>query len=38
VNQLRHGSDILERVVLDGRVQVVGAEYALDSGEVAFLE
>ena len=38
VNQLRHGSELLEQLVLDGRVQVVGAEYALDSGEVAFLE
>jgi carbonic anhydrase len=38
VNQLRHGSEILERLVLAGRVQVVGAEYALDSGEVTFLE
>jgi carbonic anhydrase len=38
VNQLRHGSEILEQLVLAGRVQVVGAEYALDSGEVAFLE
>jgi len=38
VNQLRHGSEILERQVLAGRVQVVGAEYALDTGEVAFLD
>ena len=38
VNQLRHGSEILERLVLAGRVQVVGAEYALDSGEVTFLD
>ena len=38
VNQLRHGSEILERLVLAERVQVVGAEYALDSGEVAFLD
>ena len=38
VNQLRHGSEILERLVLAGRVQVVGAEYALDTGEVAFLD
>ena len=38
VNQLRHGSELLEQLVLDGRVHVVGAEYALDSGEVAFLE
>ena len=38
VNQLRHGSEILERLVLAGRVQVVGAEYALDTGEVTFLD
>ncbi len=38
VNQLRHGSEILEPQVLAGRVQVVGAEYALDSGEVGFLD
>jgi carbonic anhydrase len=38
VNQLRHGSEILERLVLSGRVQVHGAEYALDSGQVTFLD
>jgi len=38
VNQLRHGSEILERLVLAGRVEVAGAEYALDSGEVTFLD
>lgn len=38
VNQLRHGSDILERLTLAGRLQVTGAEYALDSGQVSFLD
>jgi len=38
VNQLRHGSEILEKLVLAGKVQVVGAEYALDTGEVLFLD
>jgi carbonic anhydrase len=38
VNQLRHGSEIVERLVLAGRLQVTGAEYALDSGEVTFLD
>ncbi len=38
VNQLRHGSDILERLVLAGQLQVKGAEYALDSGQVSFLD
>ncbi|HZJ55650.1 MAG TPA: carbonic anhydrase [Myxococcaceae bacterium] len=38
VSQLRRGSEILERLVLEGRLQVTGAEYALDSGEVTFLD
>ncbi len=38
VNQLRHGSELLERLLLAGQIQVVGAEYALDSGEVIFLD
>ena len=38
VNQLRHGSEILERLVLAGRLQIAGAEYALDSGQVRFLD
>jgi carbonic anhydrase len=38
VNQLRHGSEILEKLVLAGKVEIVGAEYALDSGEVLFLD
>ncbi len=38
VNQLRHGSEILERLVLAGRLRVAGADYALDSGEVSFLD
>jgi carbonic anhydrase len=38
VNQLRHGSEILERLVLGGHLQIRGAEYALDSGEVGFLD
>jgi len=37
VDHLRHGSAILERLVLAGRLEVVGAEYALESGEVTFL-
>jgi carbonic anhydrase len=37
-SQLRHGSEILEQLVLAGRLQVVGAEYALDSGQVSFLD
>ncbi len=34
VNQLRHGSEILERLVLAGKVEITGAQYGLDSGEV----
>jgi carbonic anhydrase len=37
VNQLRHASESLERLLLAGRLEVVGAEYALDSGQVSFL-
>ncbi len=38
MNQLKHGSSILERMVLDGALHVVGAEYNLESGEVDFFE
>jgi carbonic anhydrase len=34
VDHLRHGSQILEELVLKGRVAVVGAEYDLDTGRV----
>jgi carbonic anhydrase len=37
-NQLRHGSEILERLVLAGKLRIVGARYGLDSGEVGFLD
>lgn len=38
VDRLRHGSKILEERVRDGRLVVVGAEYALKTGEVDFFE
>lgn len=38
VNQLRHGSQILEQLIAAGSLQVVGAEYSLDTGVVTFLE
>lgn len=38
VNHLRHGSEILERLIAEEGLRVVGAEYALDSGEVEFFE
>jgi carbonic anhydrase len=37
-NHLRHGSPVLERLVLDGRLAVVGAEYDLESGFVDFFD
>ncbi|HTR51545.1 MAG TPA: carbonic anhydrase, partial [Kofleriaceae bacterium] len=38
VDHLRHGSQILEDLVLKGRVAVVGAEYDLETGEVRFFD
>lgn len=38
VDHLRHGSQILEELVLKGRVQVVGAEYELETGRVNFFD
>lgn len=38
VNQLKYGSRILERMVLEDGLRVVGAEYNLESGEVIFFE
>jgi carbonic anhydrase len=37
-NQLRHGSDILERLIRDEGLLVVGAEYSLESGCVEFFD
>lgn len=37
-NHLRHGSQLLENLVLAGRVVVVGAEYELDTGAVDFFD
>ena len=37
VRQLRHGSELLERLVREEGLLVVGAEYSLDSGLVEFL-
>jgi carbonic anhydrase len=36
--QLRHGSELLERLIREGGLLVVGAEYALESGVVAFVD
>jgi carbonic anhydrase len=38
VDHLRHGSQILEELVLKQRVRVVGAEYELDTGHVQFFD
>jgi carbonic anhydrase len=37
-NHLRHGSPVLERLVLDRRLAVVGAVYDLESGLVDFFD
>ncbi|HZR03774.1 MAG TPA: carbonic anhydrase [Burkholderiales bacterium] len=38
VNHLRHGSDILERLIQEEGLLVVGAEYSLETGKVDFFE
>lgn len=38
VNQLRHGSQILENLTESQNLMVVGAEYSLESGKVEFFE
>ena len=37
-NHLRHGSQTLEKLVQQGRLEIIGAEYSLESGEVTFLD
>jgi carbonic anhydrase len=38
VNHLRHGSEILEQLIRDEGLRVVGAEYSIETGEVDFFE
>src|SRR5262245_13085053 len=38
VDHLRHGSRLLEELVLAGRLAVVGAEYELETGTVEFFD
>ena len=38
VNQLRHGSAVLESLIAKGKMIVVGAEYSLETGEVEVLD
>ena len=37
-NQLRHGSEILEHLIQNEGLLVVGAEYSLETGVVEFFE
>jgi len=37
-NQLRHGSEIIERMVEEDNLMIVGAEYLLETGEVNFFD
>lgn len=37
-DHLRHGSALLEQLILDGNLLVVGAEYSLETGEVDFFD
>jgi len=37
-NQLRHGSEILENLIQNEGLLVVGAEYSLETGEVEFFD
>jgi carbonic anhydrase len=38
VDHLRHGSELLEQLIRDEGVRVVGAEYSLESGVVTFFD
>ena len=38
VSHLRHGSEILEQLILEEGLLVVGAEYSLETGEVEFFD
>jgi carbonic anhydrase len=38
VNHLRHGSEVLEQLIQQDGLRVVGAEYSLDSGIVDFFD
>lgn len=37
-NYLRHGSEVLEQLILSDRLLVVGAEYSLETGVVEFFD
>ncbi len=38
VHQLRHGSEVLEQLIREQGLLIVGAEYSLDTGRVDFFE
>jgi carbonic anhydrase len=38
VNQLRHGSEVLEQLIETDGLRVVGAEYSLETGVVEFFD
>ncbi|MFC3901593.1 carbonic anhydrase [Acinetobacter marinus] len=38
VNQLRHGSTVLENLTQQGKLMIVGAEYSLETGQVEFFD
>lgn len=38
VNQLRHGSAVLENLTQQGKLMIVGAEYSLETGHVEFFD
>jgi carbonic anhydrase len=38
VDGLRHGSETLERLILEDGLQVIGAEYSLETGVVEFFD
>jgi carbonic anhydrase len=37
-NQLRHGSQIIEKLIQEDGLMIVGAHYSLDTGEVEFFD
>ena len=37
-NSLRHGSEMLEQLILDNRLTIVAAEYSLETGLVEFID
>jgi carbonic anhydrase len=38
VSHLRHGSEMLEQLIADGGLMIVGGEYSLETGVVDFFD